>query len=222
MTVYVPDEGWASLSDLQNYLIPKHYKGDLEKVLIPRGLEKDVVAKLASDIKSFYGDQTVHLLCVLKGARSFHSELIDGLEEIHLRGDFCHMPYVEHFIQLKSYVDSESVDEVVVDSRDIAQLAGKHVLIVEDILDTGKTLSKLVYELKAIGALSVKIAVLVDKRTTKRIGNFSADFIAFSIPDVFVVGRGFDYNQYFRDLPHCAVLSPDAIRKYSAAADRGV
>ena len=80
-------------------------------------------------------------------------------------------------------------------------MKGKHVVIVEDLVDTGKTLSVLKPKIIEAGALSARVVVLMEKRTERSCG-FKADFCGFSIPDEFVIGYGLDYNQWFRDLHH--------------------
>ena len=214
-TVCVPDEGWPELSDPSHYRIPSYYSDDVQSVLVPAGLEKDVVDKIAETVRSDYGDDTIHLLCVLKGARTFYTELLSALTDIHHKGCYTRMPYVEHFIQIKSYIDSESAGPVVVHPSQLTSLVGQNVLVVEDILDTGKTLSALVSAIKEVGAKSVRVAVLAEKRTSRRTEQFKADYTGFSLPDKFIIGHGFDYNQNFRDLPHICSIAPSAIAKYS-------
>ena len=93
-----------------------------------------------------------------------------------------------------------------------AGIAGRDVLLVEDILDTGPTLSKLVAELQARGPASLKLCVLLDKpdRRTKPI---QADYVGFTIPDAFVVGCGLDYDQRYRNLPYIGILKPSVYEK---------
>jgi hypoxanthine phosphoribosyltransferase len=97
---------------------------------------------------------------------------------------------------------------------DVTALQGQHVLIVEDIIDTGLTMTKLIAKLERdIHPASVRVAALLEKRTHLSNG-FKGDYVAFSVPDKFIVGYGLDYNEVFRDLGHIAVISQAGIEKY--------
>mmetsp|Transcript_5791 Transcript_5791/g.5382 ORF Transcript_5791/g.5382 Transcript_5791/m.5382 type:complete len:132 (-) Transcript_5791:409-804(-) len=96
----------------------------------------------------------------------------------------------------------------------LVEWGDQEVLIVEDIIDTGNTLTKFSKYLEAFGPKSIRVATLVEKRSSKACG-FKGDFVGFSVPDDFIVGFCLDYNEHFRDLEHVAVLSDEAIRKYA-------
>merc|ERR1711862_375129 len=123
---------------------------------------------------------------------------------------FRRAPYYEQYVRLKSYKNMESTGELQVISDDLKILEGKHVLIVEDIIDTGNTLKKFCQHLESFSPKTIKIASLLEKRTPKSIG-FLGDFVGFSIPDEFIVGYCLDYNEHFRDLNHICVLNSKGI-----------
>ena len=198
-------------------LVPNHYRDEIENVLIPRGLLTDRIEKLAFDIRETYGDEPIHLLCVLKGSRGFFAELCAVLNRIHgYAGKHVNPPYVEHYIRIKSYHNTESTGVVQVISDDLSILEGKNVLVVEDIIDTGRTLNHFCKQLVALKPKSLKIASLFEKRTPKSVG-LRADFVGFDVPDVFIVGYSLDYNERYRDLNHLCVLTPASVEKYAEA-----
>jgi hypoxanthine phosphoribosyltransferase len=98
-------------------------------------------------------------------------------------------------------------------------LSGKHVLIIDDILDSGQTLGLVRDLVEDQGAASVRVAVLLKKPTSRRVREVSAEYVGFEIPDEFVVGYGLDYDGYYRNLPSIATLTPDAISARGRGAD---
>jgi len=122
-------------------------------------------------------------------------------------------------MRLKSYANESSTGDVqVIGGSPLSQLAGKHVLVVEDIIDTGLTMKKFTALLKPHKPASVSVATMLLKRTPQRPANdanaFRPDYVGFDIPDRFVVGYGLDYNELFRDLNHICVLNESGIQKY--------
>jgi hypoxanthine phosphoribosyltransferase len=201
--------------DKHHFLIPPHYIADISSVLIPKGMIVDRIEKLAMDIHEHYNGETVHLVCILKGSRGFFSQLCNFLNKIHkYNKGHKNPPYIEHYVRLKSYQNTNSTDKVQMISDELGELTDKNLLLVEDIIDSGKTLSFFLKELIAdIKPKSIKIASMLEKRTLKSIG-IKADFVGFSIPDVFIVGYCMDYNEYFRDLDHLAIMGESGIEKY--------
>jgi len=96
---------------------------------------------------------------------------------------------------------------------DFASLKGKHILLVEDIVDTGKTMVRIISELQKHGAASIKVACLLVKNTKKSNG-YTPDYAGFIIPDIFVVGYCLDYNEHFRDLSHICIINNKGKEKY--------
>lgn len=197
------------------FLIPGHYVQDVKSVLIPRGLAVDRIAKLAIDIKEVYGNEELHLICILKGSRGFFSELVESLDRYYMYTEgHARPPYMEHYVRVKSHVDMHGKSHISIMSGDLSAMKGKHVLIVEDIIDSGRTLkafcrSMLDYQIK-----SLRIASMIEKRSEKSSG-LRGDFVGFSVPqNAFVGGFCIDYNEMFRDLPHVCLLEQSAVEKY--------
>lgn len=193
--------------DAKDFVVPEAFSPYVEKILLPRGLIVDRVDKLAQSIRKFYGDEEIHLICVLKGARSFFTVLLEALGKLHKfnGGSSKNTPFSEHYVRLKSYVDDCSSRKLTTLCDDLSIFKDKHVLIVEDIVDTGFTLTEFGKMLKAVGPKSMKVAVLTEKRVPAA-DVFKADFVGFSIPDVWVCGFGYDYNDHFRSFEHVFIL----------------
>lgn len=198
-----------------HFLIPNHYQNDVESVLIPTGLIHDRVEKIAQDIRYDYEGKTVHLLCVLKGGSAFFHDLVEKLRLFHKYNKCNYVPFTFDFIKVKSYEGTKSSGNVQISGADLTKFKGKELLLVEDIIDTGKTMSKLVPLLQQYEPASVKVASLLEKRNPESCG-FKADYAGFSIPDKFVVGYCLDYNEIFRDLDHICVISEEGIAKYAS------
>lgn len=200
-------------------MLPPHYESDIDRVLVPTGFLLDRIERLAWDIKQHYKEEDIHLICVLKGSRGFFNHLLSALNRIHMYADrqSTHPPFLEHYVRLKSYSGMESSGKLQVIAEDLSVLKGKNVLIVEDIIDTGNTLTRFCKYLQDLEPKSIGVTSLVEKRTPKSCG-FKGDWIGFSIPDEFVVGFGLDYNEFFRDLDHLCVVSPAGVEHYAAHA----
>ncbi|CAK7312433.1 Hypoxanthine-guanine phosphoribosyltransferase [Vulpes lagopus] len=179
--------------DLDLFCIPHHYAEDLEKVFIPHGLIMDRTERLARDVMKEMGGHHIVALCVLKGGYKFFADLLDYIKALNRNSDGS-IPMTVDFIRLKSYCN---------------------VLIVEDIIDTGKTMQTLLSLVKEHNPKMVKVASLLVKRTPRSVG-YKPDFVGFEIPDKFVVGYALDYNEYFRDLNHVCVISETGKAKYKA------
>ena len=180
-----------------------------------------------------YGDEELHVLCVLKGSRGFFSELLRVLNRIHRYTDHhVNAPFFEHYVRTAAD-GSERV--TLVDAKasgrasamrpadapaslplvDLEQIRGKHVLVIEDQIQTGGTLKKVCGELARLDPKSVKIAALVDHRSPETMKNMDADFVGFvAPPDSVLVGFCLDYNERYRDLEHICALTPAAVEKY--------
>ena len=172
---------------------------DILKVLISEEELKNRVNELGAQINEKYRDKRPLFLGVLKGSFIFMADLVraSGL-----------MADVE-FIAVSSYQNGTKSSGVVQITHDLQQdITGRDIIVVEDILDSGNTLSYLVNYFKARGAASVSIATLLDKpaRRTKAV---TADFAGFEVPDEFVVGYGLDYAQMYRNLPYIGVLKAE-------------
>ncbi len=167
------------------------------KVLISTEEIADRVRALGAEISQEYADKDLVVVGILKGAVVFMSDLIRAIG----------VPLEIDFMATSSYGASTETSGVVQLLKDLdTVIEGRDVLIVEDIIDSGLTLSYLSQLLQSRKPASVKTAVLLDKPDRRRI-NFVPDYIGFSIPDEFVVGYGLDYNHRFRELPYVGVVS---------------
>lgn len=165
------------------------------KVLISEEELKKRIKELGETITKDYEGKEIHLICVLKGAVMF---MVDLSKEIHI-------PLTMDFMAVSSYGNETSSSGVVKIVKDLDEnIEGKDVLIVEDIIDSGRTLSYLVQILKDRSPNSIKICTLLDK-PERRMAKVNVDYVGFSVPDYFVLGYGLDYMQKYRNLPYIAM-----------------
>lgn len=179
--------------------IPSKYKEYIDTLVLSQGLIQNRIRKLAEEICEFYASEKVTLLCVLKGAFRFTKDLTDELDRIGT------LNYDLEFVRVKSYQD-DCQGQVQMGGTEFLNITNRNVLIVEDLVDTGTSLVKLVEELRPKNPRSIKITVLTYKRN--EVNEFiTPEFIGFSIPNVWIVGYHCDYNEYFRDLEHLCILN---------------
>ena len=154
------------------------------------------VGELAEQITKDYADKHPYVVVVLKGAFIFASDLIRKMN----------IPLQMDFIAIESYGNSIKSSGVVRITKDLdASIESRHVLVVEDIVDSGRTLSYLLDNLASRRAASIKVATLFD-RPDRRDVDVKIDYKGFDIPDKFVLGYGMDYAQHYRDLPYVFTL----------------
>jgi|EP00624_Nannochloropsis_granulata_P000756 hypoxanthine phosphoribosyltransferase len=219
--IRIPDEAESSgapFLPISSFLIPPQYQDAVSHVLIPHGLIQDRIHKLAFDINQEYADKTLHLLCVLKGGSSFFWELQSALINLssHRRTNTAKFQFSFDFVRVKSYEGTESTGTVQITGTDMKNLKGRHLLLVEDLIDSGLTMSQLVPHItKNAEPESIRVAALMEKRTHRSCG-FKADYVAFDIPDLFVVGYSLDYNEAFRDMLHICVINEHGIEKFKS------
>ena len=175
---------------------------DIEKVLISEEELDAVVSRLADEINRDYrdSDKRVVLLCILKGSIIFMSDLMKKL----------HIPVEIECMKVSSYGSGTASSGNVKITLDIIRddISDCDLLIVEDIIDSGNTLSYLVKYLTLKGASSVKTCTLLDK-PSRRVVDFTPDYIGMEIPDEFVVGYGLDFDEKYRTLPYVGILKPE-------------
>jgi len=158
------------------------------------------IDELARQIAADYRGQPITIVGVLTGSLVFLADLIRRLD----------LPLRIGLIQASSYRGTAtSPGELRVSDELLPDVRGRHILLLDDILDTGQTLSKIVAQLNGIGPLSVKVAVLVRKRGRQKFA-LEPDYCGFEVPDVFVVGYGLDYNDEYRHLPYIGVMPETA------------
>ncbi|KAI9014879.1 phosphoribosyltransferase-like protein [Gaertneriomyces semiglobifer] len=200
--------------DLEHFVVPPHYEKDLERVLVPYGLIRDRISKLAQTIAKDCQNPVV-ACCVLKGAHGFFAHLVEDLKKCkNSKGGS--IPLSFEFIKALSYENDQSTGNVSISLKedDLKAFKGKDLLIVEDIVDTGKTMVALVEKLKQYQPASIKVVSLLLKKTD-RSNKYVPDYVGFAIPDLFVVGYCLDYNEHFRDLDHIAVISDHGKKAYA-------
>jgi len=172
---------------------------DIAKVLISEEEVGKRVKELGEKISRDYQGKSIIVICVLKGAIIFYSDLARYID----------VPLEMDFMAVSSYGSGTKSTGVVRILKDLSvDIQGKHLLLVEDILDTGNTLHYLSENLKSRNPASFKICTLLDK-PERRVADIHADYVGFVIPDDFVVGYGLDYNQGYRNLPYIGVLKKD-------------
>lgn len=176
---------------------------DVKEILVNEEEIKQIVARLGSQITEDYKDKNLLLLSILKGSVVFMADLIRVIK----------IPCRLDFMAVSSYGNNIKTSGVVkiVKDLDIA-LEGYDLLIVEDILDSGKTLSYLSEILLKRNPKSLKICTFLDK-PERREANISADYTGKAVPDRFVVGYGLDYDERYRNLPYIGVLKPEVYEK---------
>lgn len=166
------------------------------KVLVSEEEINGKVRELGATISKDYEGKDVHLICVLKGGIFFTCDLAKRIS----------VPVTVDFMSVSSYGDgtiSSGRVKIVKDLDD--PIEGKDVLIVEDIIDSGRTLSFLIEMLKSRKPASIKLCTLLDK-PERRVTDVEVDYVGFNIPDEFVVGYGLDYGQKYRNLPYIGVI----------------
>ena len=173
---------------------------DINHTLISQEELQQRIAVIAAAIEADYaGEEDLLLICVLKGGYVFLSDLSRALKRPH------HLD----FMGISSYGSGTSSSGAVQIIMDLKQpLAGRNVLIVEDIIDSGHTLSYLRQNLLARQPASLKICTLLNKPSRREV-DVPVDYIGFDIPDEFVVGYGLDFDELYRNLPFIAVLKPE-------------
>lgn len=157
------------------------------------------IAELGAQISKDYEGKEIHLICILKGGVFFACELAKRIT----------VPVSLDFMSVSSYGDSKESSGIVKIVKDLDEpLEGKHVLIVEDIIDSGKTLNHLIPMLHSRNPEDIKLCALLSK-PSRREADVDIHYLGFEIPDAFVVGYGLDYAQKYRNLPYIGVVEDD-------------
>lgn len=151
---------------------------------------------MADEINAFYKNEPLIVICVLKGAFMFFADLVKHLN----------MGPKLDFVRIASYGSKTSSEERIYFTKDVElPLKGYHVLVVEDVVDTGRSMRFLFGQLAARGAKSLRLCALVDKLERREV-DVKVDFAGFSIPEGFIVGYGLDYAEKYRELPEIRIL----------------
>ena len=169
---------------------------DIEPVLVTESAIRQRVQELGRDLKRIYGDDEITVIAIMNGAILFTADLLRQVDNA-VRLD-C--------IRTTSYGSStESHGTPKIVHGLTLDIAGRHVLILDDILDTGKTLSLITSMIRGLKPASVRVCVLLDKKGRRQVP-FEADLVGFEIPDKFVVGYGLDFAERYRNLTYIGVL----------------
>ena len=177
---------------------------DIARVLLTEDQIKARVRELGAELMRDYEDKNPVFVGVLKGVVVFYADMIRAFDA----------PCQLDFMWVSSYQGTQSTGNMVVRKDVTTDLTGRHVVILEDILDTGRSL-KFTYEhLLSKGAASVRICTLLDKPEGRVPGyEIEADYVGFAIPNEFVVGYGLDYDEKYRNLPYVGILKPEVYEK---------
>ncbi len=165
-------------------------------VLIDEAAVDAKVREVAAQINQDYAEKSLHLICILKGSAFFACELAKRLT----------IPVTIDFMSVSSYGSGTSSSGIIRLVKDLDEpIEGRDVLIIEDIIDSGRTLSHLVELLSTRNPASLKLCTLLDK-PERRVVPMHVDYTCFEIPDKFVVGYGLDFDQRYRNLPYIGVV----------------
>ena len=176
---------------------------DIAEVFFSAERLEEVVSQIGSKISEDYQGKKLLLICVLKGSVMFMSDLMKHIS----------IPCEIDFLAAESYGNSSKSSGEVRITKDInTDVRGKHIVIVEDILDSGRTLKKLMQFLQMKDPESVRICTLLDK-PDRRVAEVHADYIGSVVKDEFVVGYGLDFCQMYRNLPYIGVLKSEAAQR---------
>ncbi|MDO4465600.1 MAG: hypoxanthine phosphoribosyltransferase [Bacillota bacterium] len=173
---------------------------DVKEIIVTENDIDERCRELASEIEAYYSEKAEEPLVIglLKGSVPFMAELIKRFS----------IPMEIDFMSVSSYSGTASTGDVKIDKDSDISCRGRSILIVEDIIDTGRTLKQVVQLFYDRGAKDVKIVALLDKKEG-RVVEIEADYVGFDIPNAFVVGFGLDYNQKYRNLPYIGILKEE-------------
>ncbi len=173
---------------------------EIQEVLITKEQIDRRIAELGEILTREYAGKDPVVVGVLKGVVIFYADMIRQIK----------VPCQMDFMWISSYAGTDSTGKMNVRQDVSADIRGRHVLILEDIFDTGTSLDFVYHHLMSKHPASVKICTLLDKPSRRKPGiTLEADFVGFTVPNAFVVGYGLDYNEHYRNLPYVGVLKPE-------------
>ena len=179
-------------------------RNDIEKILLTQEQIEEKVKELASALKEEYSDKNPLFVGVLKGVVPFFADMMKAYDA----------PCEIDFMWISSYQGTNSTGQMLV-RKDVTQdIKGRHVVILEDIYDTGHSLDFTYHHLLAKEPASLRICTLLDKPERRKPGiTLQPEYVGFVIPNAFVVGYGLDFNEHYRNLPYIGVLKPEVYEK---------
>ena len=176
-------------------------ESNIQRVLLSEEQIRQKVAELGKILSEEYADKDPVFVGVMKGVVVFYADMVRQIT----------VPCQFEFMWISSYQGAESTGKMIV-KRDVSvELKGRHVVILEDIFDTGNSLTYTYQHLLSKEPASLKICTLLDKPERRAPGvTLVPDYVGFTVPNEFVVGYGLDYNEYYRNLPYVGILKPEA------------
>ncbi len=175
--------------------VPLRWRGEVDRVLIPRAQLAQRIRSLSAEIENDYREGDLVIVSLLNGTVMFLADLIRHLS----------LPLRLDFIGVSSYGNGTESGELVFTKELRLDVRGRDVLLVDDILDTGRTMTRVLEKLRRLKPLRIRTCVLLNK-PARRVKAIEADYVGFSIPDHFVVGYGLDFAERYRNLPFVGVL----------------
>lgn len=173
---------------------------DIQQILLTQEQIQNRIRELGEQLSRDYAGKDPVIVGVLKGVVVFYADMIRQIT----------VPCQLDFMWISSYAGTNSTGKMLVRQDVTADLKGRHVLILEDIFDTGNSLNYTVKHLLSKEPASLKICTLLDKPSRRKEGiTLQADYVGFTIPNAFVVGYGLDYNEHYRNLPYVGILKPE-------------
>jgi len=178
--------------------MPHAMHDDIDRVLFSPEQIQERVQELGQQIMRDFRDRDPHLVTIVKGSLPFLADLMRAID----------MPLSVDLLGVASYAGTSSSGEVRLTKDLDESIEGRHILVVEDIIDTGLTLSYVLRNLRQRAPASLKVVTFLDKPEGRGTA-IEADYVGFTIPDEFVIGYGLDWNQRYRNLPYVGILKRD-------------
>ena len=176
-------------------------EGNIQEILLTEEQIQTRIRELGEVLTEDYRGKNPIILGVLKGVVIFYADMVRQIK----------VPCQMDFMCISSYEGTDSTGNIRVKMDLSADIEGRHVLILEDIFDTGNSLNYVYNYLLGKNPASVKICTLLDKPSRRKPGiTLEADYVGFTIPNAFVVGYGLDYDEYYRNLPYVGIMKPEA------------
>ena len=185
--------------------VPRRWRHEVERILITDKMLATRIATLGREIERDFRGREMVVVALLNGTVMFIGDLIRQLSQ----------PLRLDFMGVSSYGKGTESGDLVFTKELRLDVRGRDVLLVDDILDTGKTLRRVLEKLCLLGPRRIRTCVLLDK-PSRRVEKVKADFVGFEIPDMFVVGYGLDFAEKYRNLPFVGVLKPEMYRNSKA------
>ena len=184
-----------------NKSVPAPWRGEVERILITDAQLARRIRRLSAEIERDFRGRELVVVSLLSGTVMFLADLIRNLS----------LPLRLDFMGVSSYGSGTTSGELVFTKELRLDVRGRDVLLVDDILDTGRTMKRVLAKLRVLKPRRIKTCVLLDK-PARRTEKVRADYVGFTIPDLFVIGYGLDYAERYRNLPFVGVLKPEMYR----------